>query len=48
MYKGDGYCDDPNNNCGCDWDGGDCCGPNVRTTYCDVCACLDPSQAAGR
>ena len=25
-YKGDGYCDWENNNCGCEWDGGDCCG----------------------
>ena len=23
--KGDGYCDDGNNNCACEWDGGDCC-----------------------
>jgi len=22
---GDGLCHDGNNNCGCDWDGGDCC-----------------------
>ena len=21
-YQGDGFCDDNNNNCGCDWDGG--------------------------
>ena len=39
-YKGDGYCDDSHNNKGCDWDGGDCCGPNVKTDYCFVCACL--------
>merc|ERR1712037_354060 len=24
-YKGDGNCDDENNNCGCQYDGGDCC-----------------------
>ena len=47
MYKGDGYCDDPNNNCGCDWDGGDCCGDNVRTLFCSICKCLDPNQVAG-
>ena len=26
VYRGDGYCDDGNNNCGCEYDGGDCCG----------------------
>ena len=39
-YKGDGYCDDSHNNKGCDWDGGDCCGPDVKTKYCFVCKCL--------
>merc|ERR1712077_18971 len=29
-YKGDSYCDDENNNAGCAWDGGDCCGANVK------------------
>ena len=47
LYKGDGYCDDPNNNCGCDWDGGDCCGNNVDTLFCTTCKCLDPNQVAG-
>ena len=42
-WKGDNWCDDENNNCGCEWDGGDCCGSNVRTNYCTVCACLDPA-----
>ena len=41
-YVGDDFCDDENNNCGCDWDGGDCCGANKHSTYCDICACLDP------
>merc|ERR1711937_541120 len=40
-YKGDGNCDDNNNNAGCDWDGGDCCGSNVSTKYCTKCQCLD-------
>ena len=39
-WKGDGHCDDDNNNEGCNWDGGDCCGANVDTTYCSVCECL--------
>ena len=38
--KGDSYCNDENNNCGCEWDGGDCCGDNVVTTYCSACECL--------
>ena len=42
-YKGDGNCDDDHNNADCEWDGGDCCGSNVKTTYCYLCACLDPN-----
>ena len=42
-WKGDGYCDDENNNPDCEWDGGDCCGPNVKKDYCYLCACLDPN-----
>ena len=41
-WKGDGYCDDENNNEGCEWDGGDCCGSNVDKQWCDICECLDP------
>ena len=41
-WKGDNSCDDGNNNAGCDFDGGDCCGSNVDTTWCDDCECLDP------
>ena len=43
LWKGDGPCDDGNNNCGCEWDGGDCCGDNVNTDYCSACECLDPN-----
>merc|ERR1711997_529064 len=42
QWKGDKYCDDENNNDGCDYDGGDCCGDDVNTTYCSACQCLDP------
>jgi len=42
IYSGDGFCDDANNNCACDWDGGDCCLVKVLTTYCDDCLCLEP------
>merc|ERR1712203_884454 len=33
-WKGDGNCDDNNNNAGCTWDGGDCCGAK-NYGYCD-------------
>ena len=37
-YKGDGVCDDANNNAGCKYDGGDCCagsvGGPVKKQYC--------------
>jgi len=47
QYKGDGNCDDENNNKGCGYDGGDCCaktvkGGKVKKDYCKKCACLDP------
>ena len=47
LLSGDGYCDDGNNHCGCNWDGGDCCGnePPVLKDYCDRCACLDPDYS---
>ena len=41
QYIGDGYCDDINNNLDCTYDGGDCCGSNVNTDYCNVCQCLE-------
>ena len=40
-YKGDNYCDDENNNCGCEWDGGDCCGSDINTQHCTACECLE-------
>jgi len=42
-WTGDGYCDDGNNNCGCDWDQGDCCGEDKKYTQCTECKCQDPS-----
>ena len=41
QWKGDKWCDDDNNNCGCQWDGGDCCGDDVETYYCKKCECLE-------
>merc|ERR1712159_7453 len=48
-YKGDGNCDDNNNNAGCEYDGGDCCaksvqGGKVQTKYCKQCKCIDPDN----
>jgi len=43
-WKGDGYCDDENNNAGCDYDGGDCCN-NTKPHwdhFCTKCECLEP------
>ena len=40
-WIGDNFCDDMNNNAACQFDGGDCCGDNVDTTYCTACECLD-------
>ena len=40
-WKGDGACDDENNFAGCDFDGGDCCGPNVNDKYCKTCECKE-------
>ena len=40
-FVGDGSCDDENNNEGCQFDGGDCCGPNVLTDYCTECICYE-------
>ena len=39
QYKGDGNCDDENNNKDCAYDGGDCCaktvkGGQVKKNYC--------------
>ena len=47
-WKGDKWCDDENNNCGCEWDGGDCCGEDNKydPKYCTECACKDPAAKA--
>ena len=44
-YKGDGNCDDENNNKGCGYDGGDCCaktvkGGKVKKDYCKAVGCV--------
>ena len=37
---GNGYCQDDLNKLECNFDGGDCCAPDVDTNYCTVCQCL--------
>ena len=37
---GNGYCNDEANIAVCEYDGGDCCGPNVNTEFCYQCTCL--------
>jgi len=43
QWFNDTYCDDDNNNEECGWDGGDCCGDDIKTDYCNDCDCLDPN-----
>ena len=40
-HTADGYCDDIANTEICNWDGGDCCGPNRVIDYCSECQCHD-------
>ena len=39
-WIGNGFCDDSINKVECNFDAGDCCGPNVRTEDCHECQCL--------
>ena len=43
---GDGFCNDETNNDACNYDGGDCCGYNVNSTYCSDCLCHIPETCA--
>ena len=45
-YIGDGYCDDENNIEDCQFDSGDCCGPDVFTDYCLECICYETSLSS--
>ena len=40
-WIGDGYCDDENNNDGCNFDGGDCCLDEIIADYCTECVCYE-------
>ena len=37
---GDGVCNDENNNYICNFDAGDCCGPNAALWICNDCTCV--------
>merc|ERR1712223_706377 len=45
IFEGDGYCDDGNNNKGCNYDGGDCCTstppPISWDVFCTACECVE-------
>ena len=43
-FKGNGFCDDGNNIMECDFDGGDCCGNQVKHGHCTLCQCLDEEE----
>ena len=45
-WVGDEYCDDENNNVDCSFDGGDCCGDNVDTSFCSQCLCLEDQTSS--
>ena len=38
-WIGDEFCDDINNNKGCEFDGGDCCGVRMNKRFCIECEC---------
>ena len=44
---GNGNCDDATNNANCNFEGGDCCGPNVDTNYCEDCICYEDLSCNG-
>merc|ERR1711974_590824 len=42
-FANDNFCDDENNNAGCNFDGGACCNQNIAgwDEYCTDCECLE-------
>ena len=44
---GNGYCDDATNNANCNFEGGDCCGLNTNTDYCQDCICYEDLSCNG-
>ena len=47
-FIGNGFCDDALNKVECNFDAGDCCGPNVKTESCDECQCLHNGTLFGK
>ena len=43
-HVADGHCDDIANTEICNWDGGDCCGPNPDIDYCVECQCHETTS----
>ena len=41
---GDGSCDDVTNNLICNFDDGDCCSPEIITSFCTECQCLNGNE----
>ena len=41
---GDGFCDDSTNDGTCQFDGGDCCLPEVKKDFCVFCHCYASQQ----
>ena len=39
-WKGDGFCDDINNNEACNYDEEDCCGTLTNKRFCVNCQCI--------
>ena len=46
IWRGNGYCDDANNNIACNFDDGDCCGSCVNREFCSDCLCLSEGSAS--
>merc|ERR1712172_4223 len=47
QWANDLFCDDENNNAACKFDGGACCGPNVKKNFCSKCQCLQNGSGGG-
>ena len=44
QWSNDEFCDDENNNAGCNYDGGACCGQNVIKNFCSDCNCREKNS----
>ena len=46
-FIGNGFCNDITNIRSCDFDGGDCCGENISTEFCEICTCHSDDLTTG-